>query len=62
MLSKKELLILSIIIFLSVIAWLIADIQHAVTESKIKIKEEPPAFTQFKINNDILMILKEKKR
>lgn len=52
---------LSIIIFLSAIAWLVADIYHAITESKIKIKEEAPAFTQFKINHDILEILKEKK-
>jgi len=59
--NKKELLILSIVVFLSVIVWLIADIYHAATETKIKIKEETPTFVQYKIKDNILKILKEKR-
>ena len=59
--NKKELLILSLIIFLSVVIWLIADIYHAITEEKIKFKEEVSIIFQYKINDDLLKILKEKK-
>lgn len=34
--NKKELLLISIGIFFTVIAWLIADIYHATTTEKIK--------------------------
>lgn len=58
--NKKEVLLLSIGVFLTVIAWLIADIYHASTESKIKLKVNLPQIYQYKINKDILETLKNK--
>ncbi len=58
--NKKEILLLSIGIFLTVVAWLIADIYHAATEDKIKLKISLPQVSQYKINKDILETLKNK--
>lgn len=59
--NRKELLFLSIGIFLTVIAWLIADVYHAATEEKIKIRVEAPSLTNYQINTEILKTLQEKK-
>lgn len=59
--NKKELLFLSIGIFLTVIAWLIADIYHAATEEKIKTRIEIPKLDNYKINKELLDIIKNKK-
>jgi len=58
--NKKEILLLSIGVFLTVIAWLIADIYHASTEDKIKSKINLPQVYQYKVNKDILEKLKNK--
>ncbi|MDO8741610.1 MAG: hypothetical protein Q7J11_00505 [Candidatus Roizmanbacteria bacterium] len=58
--NKKEILLLSIGVFLTVIAWLIADIYHASTENKIKLKISLPQVYQYKINKDLLETLKNK--
>lgn len=60
--NKKEVLFLSIGIFLTVIAWLIADIYHAATEEKIKIKVDIPILNNYKISKELLEILKNKKQ
>lgn len=59
--NKKELLFLSIGIFLTVVAWLIADVYHAATEEKIKIRIEIPTLDNYKINKELLDIIKNKK-
>jgi len=58
--NKKEILLLSIGVFLTVIAWLVADVYHASTEDKIKSKITLPKVYQYKINKNILEILKNK--
>jgi len=58
--NRKEILLLSIGVFLTVIAWLIADVYHASTEDKIKSKISIPQVYQYKINKDTLEILKNK--
>ncbi len=58
--NKKEILILSIVIFLSVIFWLIADIYHAATEEKIKEKLSLPEIRKYEIDSQILKFLEEK--
>lgn len=58
--DKKELLILSIIIFLSVIMWLIADIYHSMSVSKIKESELPPTIINYKVDKNILDLLENK--
>ncbi len=46
--NKKELLFLSIGVFLTVIAWLVADVYHASTEEKIKSKFDIPKLDNYK--------------
>jgi len=58
--KKKEVLLLSIGVFLTVIYWLIADIYHASTEDKIKSKITLPQVRQYKISKDLLDKLKNK--
>lgn len=58
--NKKEVLFLSIGIFLTVVAWLIADIYHAATEEKIKTKIDIPTLSNYKISKEILKTLKNK--
>ncbi len=58
--NKKEILLLSIGVFLTVVAWLITDIYHASTEDKIKSKISLPQVYRYKINKDILETLKNR--
>ena len=59
--NKKELLLISIGIFFTVIAWLIADIYHAATTEKIKTKiEASTSLKKYEISADILSNLKER--
>lgn len=52
--NKKEILLLSIGVFLTVVAWLIADIYHAATEEKIKERVELPAPKQYQVQEKLL--------
>jgi hypothetical protein len=58
--NKKEVLLLSIGVFLTVISWLIADIYHAATEEKIKLKISFPQEYNYKISKDLLNTLENK--
>ena len=58
--NKKEIFILSVGIFLTVFAWLIADIYHAATFDKIKVKVEIPTLNNYKLNKDVFEKLKQK--
>ena len=58
--KKKELFLLSIGIFLTVITWLIADIIHTSTEDKIKSRITIPNLKQYKIDKNIFTILEQK--
>lgn len=58
--NKKEILYIAISIFLTVIAWLVADLYHASTEEKIKNKIAIPKIENYQIKKDILEILENK--
>jgi hypothetical protein len=58
--NKKEIFLLSIGIFLTVLAWLIADIYRAATFDKIKVKIEIPKINNYEIKKDIFDKLKQK--
>lgn len=58
--NKKELFLISIGIFLTVIAWLIGDLYHASTQEKIKTKVSLPQVQKYEIRKDILLLIKEK--
>lgn len=58
--NRKEVLLLSIGVFLTVICWLIADIYHAATEDKIKSRITLPQVNQYKISKELLETLKNK--
>ncbi len=59
--NKKEILMISIGVFLTVIAWLIADVYHAATQEKMKVKIELPASAKYEIDLKILDTLQNKK-
>lgn len=58
--NKKELLMISIGIFFTVFAWLLADIYHASTVEKVANKIELPELKKYEINNDTLLLIKDK--
>lgn len=58
--NRKELLYLSIGVFLTVIAWVVADIYHAASEEKIKARVDIPTLNNYKINVELLETLKNK--
>lgn len=58
--NKKELLLLSIGVFLTVVCWLIADIYHASTEDKIKSRISLPQVYEYRISKELLNKLKNK--
>jgi uncharacterized protein involved in cysteine biosynthesis len=58
--NKKELLLLSIGIFFTVIAWLIADLYHAATAEKIKTRVEGPTLKKYAVSTDIFKALEER--
>ena len=58
--SKKEILILSVSIFLTVIAWLIADIIHASTRERIEEEVTLPNIENYTIDRKIIEILESK--
>ena len=58
--NRKEVLLLSIGVFLTVVCWLIADIYHVSTEDKIKSRISLPQLYQYKISKELLEILRNK--
>jgi len=58
--NRKELLLLSIGVFLTVIAWLVADIIHASSQEKVKVNMEIPTLKKYQINKNLLNTLKNK--
>ncbi len=58
--NKKDLLLLSIGIFCTVIAWLIADVYHAATTEKIKVQVQLPVLKTYTINTGVLETLKKR--
>lgn len=58
--NQKEFFIISIGIFATIIAWLIADIIHTSTTDKVKAKIDISKPIQYSIDPKIFEILKEK--
>lgn len=60
--NKKELLLISVGIFLTVVAWLISDIYHAAFTEKIKTRVDLPTLQRYDIDTTVLQTLQEKKQ
>ncbi len=58
--NRKEVLLLSIGAFLTVVAWLVADVYHASSEEKVKSKITVPQVTRYTIDTNILDALRSK--
>lgn len=58
--NKKEVLILSVSVFLTVIAWLIADIIHASTRKIVEKEITLPNIETYKIDRKVIEILESK--
>ena len=60
--KQKEFLIISITVFLTVIAWIVADIYHITSTEKVKLRDSAIAEPiHSSIDNRIFDILSEKK-
>lgn len=60
--KQKELLVLSIVIFLTIIAWVVFEIHQVSTKSALEESLEAPPVGKEKINGDVFMILQNKKK
>ncbi len=60
--SRKEIFLLSIGIFLTAFAWLLSDLFHANTKEKTKIDTTIPVIKTYTINSELLKILQERKQ
>ena len=58
--NKKELLAISIGIFLTIIAWMVADLYHAKQTTVVEDVVNQAEVPNYKINPTIFSILKEK--
>ncbi len=58
--NKKEVLVLAVSIFLTVVAWLIADIIHASKRQKIEAEVALPNIDDYTIDKRIIEILESK--
>jgi len=60
--KQKELLIVSITAFLTIVAWIAADIHHIVTTQKATEKKIAPIeFLNVQIDESVFSLLREKK-
>lgn len=58
--NKKEFLLITICVFVSVIMWMFADIYHKTAEERIKNKTPIPEIKEYQIAEDVLEILEKK--
>lgn len=58
--NRKEVLLISIGVFLTVIAWLMADIYHAAAREYQKDSVNLPLVTQTAVKKDMVEVLKSK--
>ncbi|MDH7476415.1 MAG: hypothetical protein QHH09_03010 [Microgenomates group bacterium] len=58
--KKKELFLLTLGIFMTAVAWLVADIYHASTIERIKPKINLPVVNKYDIDTEIFKILEQK--
>jgi hypothetical protein len=59
--NRKEFLLISVGVFLTVIAWLVADIYHAAAQQYGKENTSLPLVNQTTINKNVVEVLKSKK-
>ncbi|MCX7955697.1 MAG: hypothetical protein N2593_01130 [Patescibacteria group bacterium] len=59
--NKKEVLYITIGIFLTIIAWIVADIYYINNRKKSKIEIDIPKIENYKINKEVLRIIENKK-
>ncbi len=58
--NRKEFLIISVTIFLTVIAWVTADIIHSQVEEHLKNQVSLPTVQKYNINEQVFSILKSR--
>ncbi|MEK7070463.1 MAG: hypothetical protein AAB966_01515 [Patescibacteria group bacterium] len=58
--NKKEFLLITVCVFISIIIWMVSDIYHKSAEEKIKTTIKVPEIKNYQIDTDILEILERK--
>lgn len=60
--KRKELLYISICIFLTIVAWLVADIYHSVNQKTVQAAIADPVLLQYKIDPTVLKLIESKQQ
>ncbi len=58
--KHKELLYISVCIFMTIIAWLVADLYHSANQKTVDAIIADPVLLQYKIDTNILKLIENK--
>ena len=58
--KRKELLYISICIFMTIVAWLVADLVHTVNQKTVETVIADPVLLQYKIDPNVLKLIENK--
>ena len=58
--NRKELFIVAVTIFLTVIAWVVSDIFHAQAKERSKFETTVPSAQQYNVDENIFTILESR--
>lgn len=60
--KRKELLYISICVFMTILAWLVADLYHSASQKTIQAAIADPVLLQYKIDPNILQLIENRKQ
>lgn len=58
--KRKELLYISICVFLTILAWLVADLYHSANQKTVQTAIADPVLLQYKIDPNVLRIIENR--
>jgi len=58
--KRKELVYISICIFMTVLAWLVADIYHSSNRKAVDVVIADPVLLQYKIDTQVIKLIEDK--
>lgn len=58
--KRKELLYLSICVFMTIVAWLTADLYHSANQKTVQENIANPILLQYKIDPEVLKLIEDK--
>lgn len=59
--KHKELLYISVCIFMTIVAWLVADLYHSANKKAVDQVIADPVLLQYKIDTQVIKLIEDKK-